>query len=119
MNGLGIRIYTDEDVDVNLASRLLARGYDAISTRDAGNAHLGLEDHAQLEYAASIGRAILTHNVGHFMNLHKLWKSQGLKHNGIIMVRHIPIGELVRRTRLHLDIRSPEEQYNQVLFLPQ
>jgi len=44
MNGLGIRVYTDEDVDVDLASHLLARGYDVISTRDSGNAHQSLDD---------------------------------------------------------------------------
>lgn len=31
MSGLGVRVYTDEDVHAGLAQQLRARGYDAVS----------------------------------------------------------------------------------------
>ncbi len=117
MNGLGIRVYTDEDVDIDLASHLLARGYDVISTRDSGNAHQSLDDEWQLNYATSEHRAILTHNFGHYVQLDHAWKSRGQEHCGIILVEHVNIGELVRRTIAHLETYSPKDQHDTVLFL--
>ena len=57
---LEIRLYLDEDVSSSLADALRKRGYDAISTIEAGN--IGLSDEQQLAFASDrpilqIGRA--------------------------------------------------------------
>jgi len=117
MTGPRIKVYTDEDVDVDLASALLVSGYDVISTRDAGNAHQGYDDEQQLKYAASVGRAIFTHNIADFMRLEREWKAQGREHCGIIVSERVHVGELSRRLKNHLDSVSTDTQYNTLLFL--
>lgn len=44
MTGIGIRIYTDEDVPPQLAEQLQRHGYDAISCRESGNHNQALPD---------------------------------------------------------------------------
>jgi hypothetical protein len=117
MSGLGVKVYMDEDVDVALASALVERGYDVISTRDAGNAHQGRSDDWQLQYATSHARAIFTHNIPDFMRHDIVWKARGAEHYGIIISERWQVGELVRRMANHLDTVSPEEQYNVTLYL--
>ena len=60
MAGLGIRLYTDEMIDVRLARALRSRGYDVESCQDAGRSNQGIPDEEQLAYAAGLGRAIYT-----------------------------------------------------------
>ena len=118
MSGLGIRLYTDEDVDVGLAEQLQRQGYDALSCRDAGNHNQELSDDWQLHYATSQQRAIMVYNASDFVALDAEWKGQGLEHWGIIVAeQRLYIGELIRRVRLHLDTVHPEQQYNTLLYL--
>jgi hypothetical protein len=120
MTGLGIRIYTDEDVPPQLAEQLQRRGYDAISCREAGNHNQALRDDWQLQWATEQGRAILVFNVAHFLRLDSLWKLQGQSHAGIIMAEHQwPFGVLLYRAVLHLDTVSPEEQHDIARYLVQ
>jgi hypothetical protein len=88
MSGLGIRLYTDEDVDTRLAEQLQRRGYDAISCREAGNNNQALPDDWQLGWATEHGRVILVFNVAHYLRLDSLWKLQNRSHVGIIMAGH-------------------------------
>jgi hypothetical protein len=69
VSGLGIRLYTDEDVDPDLADQLNRQGYDALSCHRAGNQNRGLDVEWQLSFAASDGRAILVYNVADFVAL--------------------------------------------------
>jgi predicted nuclease of predicted toxin-antitoxin system len=118
VSGLGIRLYTDEDVDTRLAEQLRRLGYDAISCREADNANRGLSDEWQLRYATDEGRAILVHNISDFVVLDGQWRVRGDEHAGIILAEQsLMLGELVRRTAFHLDIYSPEYQRNAVLYL--
>jgi predicted nuclease of predicted toxin-antitoxin system len=118
MSGLGIRLYTDEDVHVQLAVQLARRGYDVLSCRDAGNIDRGLSDAWQLRFAANEGRAILVHNISDFVELDRQWRNRGEEHVGIILVpAATALGELVRRTKLHLDTHTPAQQYNTILYL--
>lgn len=119
MSGLGIKLYTDEDVDADLAIQLEKQGYDVLSCTAAGNAHQALDDEWQLRFAVAAGRAILVHNIADYVALDDVWKRRGAEHCGIIFVEQsVPIGELVRRTKLHLDTCSPEYQFNLGLYLP-
>lgn len=118
MSGLGVRLYTDEDVDARLAQQLRRRGYDVLSCAEAGNASQQRDDAWQLDFATREGRAIVVHNLNHFAVLHRAWSVEGREHAGIIAVRKLtPLGELVRRTQRHLDTVKPEEQYNTWRFL--
>lgn len=119
MTGLGIRLYTDEDVDTDLAPHLRRRGYDALSCLEAGNANRELPDEWQLDYAVHERRAILTHNIADFVALDRHWKEQGRKHFGIVLAsrKGATIGQLLRRLELHLNTASPESQFDVLRYL--
>jgi hypothetical protein len=118
VSGLGIRLYTDEDVDPRLAEQLQRRGYDAISCREAGNNNQGFTDDWQLGWATEHGRAILVFNVAHYLRLDSLWKLQNRSHAGIIMAEHQwSFGDLLRRTIIHFDTVDPEEQFDIARYL--
>jgi predicted nuclease of predicted toxin-antitoxin system len=53
VTGLGIRLYTDEDVDPRVARQLSRHGYDALSCVDAGNHNQKYDDDWQLRFATS------------------------------------------------------------------
>jgi hypothetical protein len=77
------RLYLDQDVRVQLAGMLRSESIDAITTLDEGR--LGAEDEAQLKFAASVGRAILTHNRLDFESLHRQWLADERSHPGILI----------------------------------
>jgi len=61
---LFIKLHLDEDVNVLVADLLRARGFNVVTTVEAGN--LNHDDDQQLEYAVSHQRAIFTHNRADF-----------------------------------------------------
>lgn len=69
-----IELYLDEDVDVLVADLLRARGFVAVTTRDAGQ--LGSSDQEQLAYAASQAKTFLTHNRADFEALARAYTAQ-------------------------------------------
>ncbi|MHB2020608.1 MAG: DUF5615 family PIN-like protein [Candidatus Xenobia bacterium] len=113
--GLFISLYLDEDVDVKLANLLRARGYDAITTRDASN--LNAEDSAQLDWATQQGRAIMTHNRVDYENLAKVYWGSGRRHCGIIIAPQGTPHELLERLVLLLDERTAEDAENLLLYI--
>lgn len=118
MSGIGIRLYTDEDVDPRLAQQLQRHGYDAISCREVGNNNQALPDDWQLGWASDQGRAILVFNVAHYLRLDSLWKLQNRPHSGIMMAEHQwSFSDLLRRSIRHLDTVSPEEQNDIARYL--
>ncbi len=62
--GRFIKCYLDEDVDVLIAELLKARGFQVITTRDAGR--LGVNEFDQLSYAVAHGCTLVTHNRSDF-----------------------------------------------------
>jgi hypothetical protein len=60
MQQLFIELCLDEDVDVLVAQVVRARGFSAVTTREASR--LGATDEQQLIYAASQHWALLTQN---------------------------------------------------------
>jgi len=110
-----LRLYLDQDVDVELAVRFRSRGYDVLTTRDAGN--LNLSNAAQLAYAIASGRGLLTHNRRHFRRLHRDWLRQGNHHCGITVSTHLTIDELERRTLNLLSSVSEQHAANQLFSL--
>ena len=112
---LFVAVYTDADIAADLAGEIRARGYDVVSAFEKGRRYL--DDEPQLEYAASEGRAILTHNQRHFEPLHRKWLSEGRDHAGIILSVQIPIGELLKRMLRLLDQVTADEMRNNLRYM--
>jgi predicted nuclease of predicted toxin-antitoxin system len=98
---VSLRLLLDEDVSPRVAEGLRRRGIDAVSVYDVGRARQGIADVAQLAYATTEGRAIVTYNRGDFQRLDTRWRDQGREHAGIVWcppqsIRQQAIGELVR-----------------------
>ncbi len=64
-----ITLYLDHDISWRLAQQLRDPGYDALGTWEVGNHEL--PDQAQLEYAATQGRVLVTCNAQDFVPLYQ------------------------------------------------
>jgi predicted nuclease of predicted toxin-antitoxin system len=62
-----VKVYLDEDLSPSIALLLRQRGVDATSAHEAGNSQR--DDRAQLDHATRQGRAIVTRNVIHFLQI--------------------------------------------------
>ena len=118
MAGLGIRIYTDEQVFRRLAEALRNRGYDAESCHEAGRANQKISDDAQLTYAARTDRTLLTENFRDFLRLDAEWKRAGRDHVGLIVTTDLgEFGELLRCVERHLDTYPSSVQHDTLIWL--
>jgi predicted nuclease of predicted toxin-antitoxin system len=108
-------LYLDQDVSVQLARILVGRGFDVITTRDAGN--LDTEDDEQLAFAVRQGRAILTHNRDHFTRLHEEYLEQGRHHHGILIAGQRPVYQIARRVQALLNTLTADELEKQILHV--
>jgi len=112
---LFIELYFDEDVDVLVADLIRARGFAALTTREAGQ--FGRDDAAQLVYAVSRQKTFVTHNRADFEALAQTYFTTGQVHAGIIIaVRHDPY-ELVRRLLVILNHVTADEIQNQLRYI--
>ena len=80
------RLYADEDFPFPVVERLRQLGHDVLTAFEAGQANQAIEDAAQLAFATSLGRAILTRNRRHFIPLHR----RSVHHTGIISITDDP-----------------------------
>lgn len=78
-----IHLYLDEDVHSILAPVLREKGFDVISTTEAGNK--GKSDNDQLEYAITEQRTILTFNSKDYITLYNDFYTKNKMHYGIIV----------------------------------
>lgn len=115
MNSLFIPLYLDEDVDVLLAELIRARGFDAMTTQEAGN--IENSDAQQFAFAVSRQRAILTHNRVDFEELAQEYFTQEKTHFGIIIAVRRPVYELARRTLIILNAVTADEVVNQIRYI--
>lgn len=89
-------VYCEEDVHGAVLRGLRRIGADATSAPAEGN--LGLDDEAQLLWATTAGRVLLTHNVRDFPRIHYEFAARGESHGGIVVARRdLSIGEIIRR----------------------
>jgi predicted nuclease of predicted toxin-antitoxin system len=91
-----IQLYLDEDVRPLLAAVLRDRGYDVLTTAEAGM--IGRSDAEQLDFATSQGRVLFTHNVRDYMRLSQEYSRTGRSHAGLILAPQMPFKELLRLT---------------------
>jgi predicted nuclease of predicted toxin-antitoxin system len=111
---LFIALYLDEDVDVLVADLLRARGFDVLTTRDAGR---HATDAEQLAFAVAEQRALLTHNRADFEALHQTYLSSGQHHSGILIAVRHPSYEIVRRLLAILNAVTADEIEDQLRYL--
>jgi predicted nuclease of predicted toxin-antitoxin system len=78
-----LKIYLDEDVHPYIAQALRLRGWEALTTVEAGQRTA--TDEEQLQFATERGYAIVTHNSADFPRLHSEWTASGKAHPGIIV----------------------------------
>lgn len=115
MNSLFISLYLDEDVNVLIAELLQAKGFDAITARDAGQ--LRATDAEQLTYAVGEARTLVTHNRTDFEELVRAYFDAGQRHHGVIFaVRRSP-QEVARRLVAILNHVTADEMQNQVRYI--
>ena len=107
-----IRFHLDEHISGYIAAGLRRRGIEATTAAEAGL--IGATDMAQLEFAASSGRVVVTQD-DDFLRLH----AQGATHAGIAYCQQqsMSIGEMLRGVILIHDLLSPEEMVGRVEFL--
>jgi hypothetical protein len=65
------KIYGDEDFDLQVVVELRKLGHDVLTVQEAGQGNRGVEDSEVLAFAVLHGRAVLTFNRRHFINLHR------------------------------------------------
>jgi predicted nuclease of predicted toxin-antitoxin system len=112
---LFIELYLDEDVNVLVAELLRARGFTAITTREAGQ--LRNSDAEQLAYAVSQRKTFLTHNRADFEALAKECFAAGKTHYGIIIAVRHPAQEIVRRLLRLLNQVTADEMQDQLRYI--
>jgi hypothetical protein len=104
------RLYADEDFSYPVIQRLHQLGHDILTAHEAGQASRGIEDAAVLAFATTAGRAVLTFNRRHFIQLH----DEVLSHAGIIVcTRDDDVVALANR--IHQQLQHTPLLLNQLL----
>jgi len=88
-------LYMDEDMSALVATLLRSRGLDVTTVPEQST--LGKTDSEQLEFAASLGRCLVTHNRVDFERLHLQFIEEGREHCGIIVFPQKTAYEVVQR----------------------
>jgi hypothetical protein len=115
MERLLIHLYLDEDVSLLLGKMVRARGFEVITTQDAGN--LSKSDADQLAYSAEHGLALLTHNRVDYEKLAREYVASHRSHHGIIVaVRRTP-HEICLRLLKILNQVTADEMQDQVRYI--
>jgi predicted nuclease of predicted toxin-antitoxin system len=115
MSRLFIGLYLDEDVSVLVAELLRSRGYEAETAADAGNQ--GRSDEQQLQFAASKGLTLLTHNRNDFLALAESWRIAGRPHAGIVIATRHEEVRIVARLLKILDLFTADEIRDQLVYI--
>ena len=110
-----IRLFFDEDVPEAVAVGLRLRGYDVVTTRQAGRR--GLTDAQQLDYAHSQGILLFSHNAADYTKLHVEYVRKGREHSGILLARQLPVGFIVTAMLKFLSSSKAKDIRNQVVWL--
>ncbi|MBW4538055.1 MAG: DUF5615 family PIN-like protein [Myxacorys chilensis ATA2-1-KO14] len=107
-------LYTDEDMSALVATLLRSRGLNVATVPE--QAALGKTDREQLEFAASVGRCILTHNRVDFERLHLQYMKENRQHAGIIVVPQRSAYEVAQRIGILVNSLMADEIRNQLLY---
>ncbi len=117
---LFVRLYLDRHIKKQLVVDLRQRGFDVLSTEEAGMDMASDED--QLAFAVKQDRTILTFNIRDFAPLHDQWLADARPHAGIIVSQQLGsrhYGVLLARMLRLLDQMIAEEMRNNFVHLEQ
>lgn len=120
LEGLFVRLYFDRHIMTRLAVDLRGRGYDVLTTQEAGKDTAS--DEEQLVFATSENRAILTFNIRDFAPLHEEWQAAGRPHAGIIVSQQLgsrQYGVLLQRMLRLLNHFTAAEMVSNLVHLEQ
>src|SRR4051812_49144355 len=115
---LFVRLYFDRHIMRRLAVELRSRGFDVLTTEEAGKDTAS--DEEQLAFATAENRAILSFNIRDFAPLHDQWKATNRLHGGIIVSQQLGSRQyalLLNRMLRLLDQFTAEEMVNNVVHL--
>ncbi|MEW6408897.1 MAG: DUF5615 family PIN-like protein [Nitrospirota bacterium] len=106
-----LKIYTDENVDIRIASGLRKRGVEAFSANE--KEMVGASDIEHFRYANNLKSVIFTHD-HHFLEIANSLTQEGEGHWGVIFVEmnRLSVGECIRRLSLYADVLLAEEMIN-------
>ena len=120
LEALFVRLYFDRHIMTRLAVDLRGRGYDVLTTEEAGKDTAS--DEEQLAFAAGENRAILTFNIRDFAPLQEAWQAAQRPHAGIIVSRQLgsrEYGLLLQRMLRLLNHFTAEEMVSNFVHLEQ
>src|SRR2546430_3761011 len=120
LEALFVRLYLDRHIMTRLAVDLRGRGYDVLTTEEAGKDTAA--DEEQLAFATAEYRAILTFNIRDFAPLHDEWLAAGLAHGGIIVSQQLgsrQYGLLLQRMVRLLNQFTADEMVSNFVHLEQ
>jgi predicted nuclease of predicted toxin-antitoxin system len=120
LEGFFVRLYLDRHIMTRLAVDLRGRGYDVLTTQEAGKDTAGDDD--QLAFATAENRAILTFNIRDFAPLHEAWQTAGHPHAGIIVSQQLgsrQYGLLLQRMLRLVNQLTAEEMISNLVHLEQ
>jgi predicted nuclease of predicted toxin-antitoxin system len=87
LEALFVRLYFDRHIMTRLAVDLRGRGYDVLTTEEAGKDTAS--DEEQLDFATAENRSILTFNIRDFAPFHETWQATSRPHAGIIVSQQL------------------------------
>ncbi len=112
-----IRFASDEDFNGGITRALLRRNVDVLRVQDAGLS--GASDESVLQWAAEVGRVLITHDHATLVGLayDRVRDSQPMA--GVFAVaQSLNIGTVVEDLELIARCSEPEEWRDQVVYLP-
>ena len=102
-------------MDILLADLLRSRGFEVITTQEAGN--IGKSDAEQIDYAIANNKVMLTHNRVDFEIIHKEYLAVNKQHFGIIVAtRHKP-HRLAKQVLTILNHVAADDMENQLRYI--
>ena len=90
-----VKLYLDEDVNILLSALLRAPNINATTTLESDM--LGASDEEQLDFALSIGAAVVTHNRIDFEALFRHYLQKQRETSGIVILIRRDVHEMARR----------------------
>ena len=78
-----VKFYSNENLPLAMVKALRDKGYDVLTSFEAGQANQGIPDDQVLVYATELDRVVITLNRDDFIALHR----QGIDHRGIVVCK--------------------------------
>jgi len=109
------RLLLDEDTPLLLAQILRARGHDAVHALEVGLK--SRDDGAVMEHGITDRRAVMTHNVKHYVPLIAQIGESGRSHHGLLLAPQLEFRDLLARTLHLLAERENDDLTDAVIWL--